>query len=218
MGRAKNVEIVAAGGESKEDQSGIAGRNGCARRKHADASSLSEFSRRPDGRLWHHLLMTTNWDYLLEREIDRMFPEGKPHWLKDSHVFHFNGTVEVPDNSSRSPFLLEDDPTQQRNQTPEGNIAFALMTWERVFVVVGMSFECETDKFLLSHLNKVQDDLPIGESRWVIVNPCRSVLDCVSLRIQKALPRATVSPVCRTFSGWHETWFLELETAGVFSR
>jgi hypothetical protein len=166
---------------------------------------------------WRHLFMTTNWDYLLQRELDRMFPDEIPRWLRDSHVYHLNGTVEVlPDDSRRSPFLLEDDPAEQRNQTDEGDRAFNLMIWESVFVIVGMSFECDTDRFLLRHLNKVQDDLPIGKSLWVIVDPCMSVLDRVSLRIRKALPRAAVSPVCKTFSDWHETGLFGLEAAGVF--
>jgi len=83
---------------------------------------------------------------------------------------------------------LEDDPAELRTETVEGNIAFNKMIWMEVFVVVGMSFECQTDKFLLHHLNGVQGDLPIGESLWVIVNPDRSALDCVSSRIQRALP------------------------------
>jgi len=110
---------------------------------------------------------------------------------------------------------LEDDPAEQRTETVEWNTAFRLMTWERVFVVVGMSFECQTDRFLLRHLNGVQDDLPIGESLWVIVNPDRSALDCVSSRIQKALPGAMVTPVCNTFSRWHESGYPGLEAEGV---
>ena len=50
-----------------------------------------------------------------------------------------------------------------------------------------------TDKFLLHHLSEVQDDLPIGESLWVIVNPDRASLDAVSSRILKVLPRAKVN-------------------------
>ena len=33
----------------------------------------------------------------------------------------------------------------------------------------GMLFECETDRFLLTALGGVQDDLPIGEAQWIIV-------------------------------------------------
>lgn len=164
-----------------------------------------------------YLLLTTNWDSLLQREIDIAFPEVSP-WPKIKGVFHLNGTVEDPLDANgssslprRTPLLLEDDPAEKRVQTVEGNWAFNLMIWEKVFVVVGMSFECQTDKFLLHHLSKVQDDLPIGESRWVIVNPDRSALGAVSSRIQKALPRAKVNSVCSTFSCWQEEGFPGLE-------
>jgi hypothetical protein len=85
------------------------------------------------------------------------------------------------------------------------------MIWEKVFVVVGMSFECQTDKFLLHHLSEVQDDLPIGESLWVIVNPDRASLDAVSSRILKVLPGAKVNSVCSTFSRWQDEGFPGLE-------
>ena len=106
---------------------------------------------------------------------------------------------------------MEDDPPELRTQTVEGNYAFNLMIWARVFVVVGMSFECETDKFLLFHLNRVQDHLPIRGSRWIIVNPDKSALGCVCKRIQKALPGANVVQVCRTFSHWQQEGYPGLE-------
>ena len=39
----------------------------------------------------------------------------------------------------------------------------------------GMSFECDTDRFLLRVLHKVEDDMPIGKSHWTIVNPDQKV-------------------------------------------
>ena len=186
-----------------------------------DTQIVSRFLNFLGGRTcegWKHLFITTNWDYLLYREVDRMFPNEVPPWLRCSHVYHLNGTVEaLPDNSRRSPFLLEDDPAEQRNQTQEGDQAFNKMIWSRAFAVVGMSFECETDKFLLRHLHKVEDHLAIGELLWVIVNPDRPALDQVSLRIQEALPKAEISPICKTFSQWCETGFLGLESKGVFN-
>jgi len=162
-----------------------------------------------------YLLLTTNWDFLLQREIDVAFSAP---WPKIKGVFHLNGTVEdrLYANRSRSlprrtPLLLEDDPAERRVQTIEGNWAFNLMIWEKVFVVVGMSFECQTDKFLLHHLSEVQDDLPIGESLWVIVNPDRASLDAVSSRILKVLPGAKVNSVCSTFSRWQDEGFPGLE-------
>jgi hypothetical protein len=57
---------------------------------------------------WRHLFLTTNWDFLLQREIDEFLPDC-PHWLRDTQVFHVNGTVEDQTdggNSNRGSFLL----------------------------------------------------------------------------------------------------------------
>lgn len=99
---------------------------------------------------WRHLFVTTNWDYLLQREINSFIPvipgNVKPAWLADSHVFHLNGTIEDPsDHPFRSPFMLPEDPHHQRAWTPEANIALNKVIWQGMIVVVGMSFECATD-------------------------------------------------------------------------
>jgi hypothetical protein len=143
-----------------------------------------------------HLFLTTNWDFLLQREVLSFLPdEFVPVWLSTSHVFHINGTVEkLTDQPLRSPFLLTEDPESQRTNSVEANTAFGKMIWETTFVVVGMSFECATDKFLLYHLNRVEDDLPIGESRWIIVNPDPGTLAAASARIEAALPLSNSLP------------------------
>lgn len=182
--------------------------------------SLLDFLAQRTTEGWRHLFLTTNWDFLLQREILSFIPDRiLPSWLSDSHVFHINGTVEdSPDHPFRSPFLLTEDPESQRSGSTEANIAFNKMIWESTFVVIGMSFECATDRFLLQHLNMVEDDLPIGESQWVIVNPDANVLGVVATRIQAALPGASVSPVCRTLDQWLREGFGELRSVGVFSR
>ncbi len=167
---------------------------------------------------WRSRFITTNWDYLLQREIQSLNLEVQPHWMANSYVFHLNGTVEdLGDNSNRSPFLLEEDPASQRCFTPEANIAYNQMLWDRTFVVVGMSFECATDKFLLSALNRAEDDLPIRESVWVMVNRNKSALDISCARIEKALPRATVKQVCAEFNNWLESGMKELQECGAIA-
>ena len=168
---------------------------------------------------WRHLFLTTNWDFLLQREILSFVPDRiLPTWLSNSHVFHINGTVEdPPGHSFRSPFLLTEDYESQRSGSTEANIAFNKMICESTFVVIGMSFECAIDRFLLRHLNKVEDDLPIGESQWVVVNPDADILAIVAKRLQTALPCATISPVCRTLDQWREEGFGELTSMGVFA-
>lgn len=72
---------------------------------------------------WRHRFITTNWDYLLQKEILNLELKILPSWLANSHVFHLNGTIEdLPDNLYRSPFLLEEDRAQERYFTPEANI------------------------------------------------------------------------------------------------
>lgn len=160
---------------------------------------------------WRHRFITTNWDYLLQREILNLKLEVLPSWLVNSHVFHLNGTIEdLPDNSNRSPFLLEEDFGIQRINTPEANIVYNQMIWNQTFVVVGMSFECETDRFLLQALGKVENDLPIGESSWIVVNPNITALNLSCQRIEKVLPYASVKPVCATLSEWMQTGLQEL--------
>lgn len=167
---------------------------------------------------WRHRFITTNWDYLLQREILGLGLTVKPPWLANSHVFHLNGTVEnLLDNSNRSPFLLEEDTGTQREQTPEANIIYGQMIWDRAFVVVGMSFECDTDRFLLRALSRVEDDLPIGESSWFIVNPNKVALDMSCRRIEGALPHASVTPVHATLSDWLQSGAQGLRKWGTFA-
>lgn len=152
---------------------------------------------------WRHRFITTNWDYLLQHEILDIGLSVLPSWLANSHVFHLNGTVEdLPDNSTRSPFLLEEDLGTQRASTQEADVVYNQMIWDRHFVVVGMSFECETDRFLLQALSRAEDDLPIGESSWVVVNPSETALEASCQRIEKALPRASVMRVRGTLTEW----------------
>ena len=167
---------------------------------------------------WRSRFITTNWDYLLQREILALNLDIQPTWMANSHVFHLNGTVEeLEDNSHRSPFLLEEDPAAQRCFTPEANIVYNQMLWDRTFVVVGMSFECDTDKFLLSALSRAEDDLPIGESVWVVVNRNPEVLDISCSRIAQALSRAVVKDVCADFDCWLEHGLKELQECGAIA-
>lgn len=167
---------------------------------------------------WHHRFITTNWDYLLQREILGLGLTVQPSWLANCHVFHLNGTVEnLPDNSNRSPFLLEEDLGTQRVETPEANIVYNKMIWDRAFVVVGMSFECDTDRFLLRALGRVEDNLPIGESLWTIVNPDRVALDRTCRRIEGVLPCASVTPVRAKLSDWLQSGAQELREWGTLA-
>ena len=179
---------------------------------------LLDLLAKQTGTGWCHRFITTNWDYLLQREILALPMMVQPPWLANSHVFHLNGTVEdLPDNSNRSPFLLQEDSATQRTATPEAAIVYNQIIWDQTFVLVGMSFECETDRFLLHALGQVEDDLPIGESSWVVVNPDPIVLGHSCQRLQEALPRALVKPVRATLSEWLENGPEELRHWGILA-
>jgi hypothetical protein len=163
---------------------------------------------------WRHRFLTTNWDSLLQREVDRAYPTVCPSWLESSHVFHLNGTVEdLPDSSRRSCFLLESDPVGTRVAKLESNLAFANVAWSDSFVVVGMSFECAIDNSLLTALGNVP--LPVESSRWIVVNPIESALDDVCANLGSKLPGATVVPVQKDLAAWIEFGLGELRYLGA---
>jgi hypothetical protein len=164
---------------------------------------------------WRHLFLTTNWDFLLQREVLNFVPENLPSWLLESHVFHLNGTVEdLDDNSHRSSFILRDD--EERKESLESNLALSQMVWGSTFVVVGMCYECEADKALFNILTRVREKLPSGESSWMVVNPCQADLDNACKLIKRKLPHSSVTPVCRGFTQWQAAGFPELKEEGIF--
>ena len=154
---------------------------------------------------WQHRFHTTNWDYLLQSEISARYPSGtpKPRWLATSHVFHHNGSAEASHAYFlRSPILLESDLQDARRPCLESEKAFNQLVWSRLFVVVGMSFECAVDRFLFKALKRVREDLPVGESCWVVINPNESALKDTHSKILAALPKAKVCTRKSTFRCW----------------
>jgi hypothetical protein len=189
-----------------------------------DAAPIREFLIFLDQRTspeWQHLFVTTNWDHLLQRELSAFVHGlGAPRWVHrgaGSYVYHVNGTVEEG-TQHRSCFMLQDDTGAERTATTEANYAFSYLLCEQTFVVVGMSFGCKTDQFLLRQLNKVQDEMPIGDSHWIIVNRDREASEAVSAHIRSALPNAHVESAESTFADWRHAGCPSLTEKGVFSR
>lgn len=167
---------------------------------------------------WRHQFITTNWDYLLQREVDSLELKVLPKWLRNSHVSHMNGTVEVmPDNTNRSPFLLEDDLPSQRTWSVEANKTYNEMIWGSYFIVVGVSFECDTDRFLLKALSDVADSLPVGESHWIVLNPDDAALKKVEGTIQNYLPSSSINAVKKKFGKWIAEMMPELQYLGIIA-
>lgn len=165
---------------------------------------------------WRHQFITTNWDYLLQREVDALGLTEQPDWAAETHVFHLNGTVEqLLNNDYRSPFLLESDPQEQRTATLEAEKVFACIVENKHFVIVGMSFECDTDKFLLDSLSHIERDWPIGKSKWILINPNATDLEKTRGLIQDALPSSTIVTVNKSFREWLSAQAPELKNWGA---
>jgi hypothetical protein len=91
------------------------------------------------------------------------------------------------------------------------------MAWHQFFIVGGLSFSCEMDKCTLSILNGVEDELPIGESKWVVVNQDKDDLDKSCSIIQGYLPRAKFYPIHKGLKEWVDTGLAELVDIGILS-
>lgn len=163
----------------------------------------------------HHRLMTTNWDYLLQREVDawveRNQPGLAPRFLStNSMVYHFNGSVEPGDFQNRSPFLLETDCAEFRTGTHEANRAFGDLLWSTLVVIVGMSFECNIDRGLLAALRAHEDNLPIGSATFIIVEPSPEAMERTSASLATCFPRARGIRVPIGFGSWLRAGLPEL--------
>lgn len=164
---------------------------------------------------WHHFFLTTNWDYLLQREIQKLGLTVAPRWLPETHVYHLNGSVEPLDSPNRSSFLLETDPEGQRVTRIEANVGFTHLIWQRCIVIVGMSFACPTDMGLLAAIERVAEDLPIGEANWIVINRDSAAVTAVVDRLRGKFPRAIVQAAPLGFTEWQEQGMRELQELRV---
>jgi len=87
----------------------------------------------------------------------------------------------------------------------------------RLFVVVGMSFECAVDRFLFEALKRVQHNLQVGESVWIVVNPSVSSLKDTYSKLLNALPAAEVCTRAMNFGHWVDTKMPDLIHRGVLT-
>jgi hypothetical protein len=162
-----------------------------------------------------HRLMTTNWDYLLQRALDTWMETHQPGWAPrflstQGMVYHFNGSAEPGDFQNRSPIMLETDSASARHRTYEANQAYKLLLWSSLIVIVGMSFECNTDRGLLAALRLNEDNTPIGAATFIIVDSCQSTLERTYAKLAACFPRAGGLRVSAGFAEWIEAGMPEL--------
>ena len=163
----------------------------------------------------HHRLMTTNWDYLLQRELTAWIEANcsgvAPHFLSThGTVYHFNGSAEPGEFQNRSPFMLETDSASRRHRTYEANQAFNLLLWSTLIVIVGMSFECDTDKGLLGALRTHEDNVPIGSAAFIVVDPNKESLENTYAKLAACFPRAGGLRVNMGLAEWIDAGMPEL--------
>jgi hypothetical protein len=96
--------------------------------------------------------------------------------------------------------------------------AVRYIIWRRAFVIVGMSFECLMDRAFLKALGSVEDDLPIGNSWWLIVNPNYEALQNVYARLHSAFPKSRYCLRPVGFKEWLQKGMLELVDAGILKN
>lgn len=163
----------------------------------------------------HHQLLTTNWDYLLQRDVNGWINASRldyaPRFLSThSMVYHLNGSAEPGDFQNRSPLLLETDSPSVRNATYEANQALTYLLWSNLVVIVGMSFECDMDRGLLATLRAHEDNTRIGSALFVVVEPNRETLESTYAKLARCFPRAGGIRVNSGLAEWIDSGMPEL--------
>lgn len=69
----------------------------------------------------------------------------------------------------------------------------------------------------MNALGRVEDNFPIGESTWILINPNQTALELTSSRIKKCLPHATVKTIFSDFNLWIESGLPELQECGAIT-
>lgn len=163
----------------------------------------------------HHRLLTTNWDYLLQRDvldwIDANRPGYAPRFLSThGMVYHLNGSVEPGEFQNRIPFMLETDSASARKAAYEANQALNYLLCSTLVVVVGMSFECDMDRGLLATLRHHEDNVPLGSALFIIVEPNGVTLESTYAKLAYCFPRAGGMRVNKGLSEWIDSGMPEL--------
>jgi hypothetical protein len=153
---------------------------------------------------------TTNWDYLLQRELThwikcnncKSIPDFLIKGTQGSMVYHFNGSIEQGEFRNRSKILLETDESEVRQKSYESNNAFNDLLECSDIVIVGMSFECDVDKGLLKSFKNFSSDFPISKAKFTIVNPCKTQSLKTIKQLKECFPLSTTINVNLSFKDW----------------
>lgn len=165
---------------------------------------------------WNHRFVTTNWDYLLQKELNNLQLKIAPKWLPNTHVAHLNGSVENwGDSIQRSEILLETDAASKRKWSLEANKAYNEIIWQKLIIVAGISFRCPADQRFLNALKIVEDDLAVGEAKWIIVNSNLNELERMESLLMNKFSQCQVILVHQDFGSWVSQGCMHLKKLSV---
>ncbi len=73
-----------------------------------------------------------------------------------------------------------------------------------------MAFECNTDRGLLGAVRSHEDNLPIGQALFIVVDPSEETLKTTFSRLAACFPRADGLPVNMGLAEWLDVGMPEL--------
>ena len=77
--------------------------------------------------------------------------------------------------------------------------------------MVGLSFECDIDLGLLGALRHHENDHPVGNALFIVVDPSANQLKATMIKLAYCFPRAGGIAVEKRFSDWVRSGMPELE-------
>jgi hypothetical protein len=163
-------------------------------------------------------LLTTNWDYLLQLELDYWIESNNyecvPGFLakgtQGSMVYHLNGSIEKGVFVGRSKILLETDCCDQRRQSYESNAVFNILLESKTVVIIGMSFNCNVDHDFLNVISDCKEDMPIRHAKFIVVEPDKLQIQKTKSKLTEFFPESIVIVVNSSFANWIESGMPEL--------
>ncbi|HZM36915.1 MAG TPA: hypothetical protein VFC18_20830 [Burkholderiales bacterium] len=141
--------------------------------------AMLERIRGPSG--WRHAFVTTNWDALLDRALER-------HGFEPP--LHLNGSVAARN------LLLEDDGESAREAVPQVREGLRRLAQAELVVVAGLSLASRLDKALVARLAGKHG------GRWLVVNHDAGEVRRCCAALEQRLPGCTVQAVALPFDRW----------------
>lgn len=143
---------------------------------------------------WRHTFVTTNWDRLLDRRLER-------HGFEPP--LHVNGSLE------KRNILIEGDDERAREAVPQAREGLRRLMEADLVVVAGLSLSSRLDKGLVSRLAGKRG------GHWLVVNHDPEEVRQASEELRSRLPQCIVRAAQQPFDEWVEAGMPGLEVAAA---